>query len=180
MLQFGDRGDQSVFAGAGTAGIGYNFKKLPMNPTLWLYYDYASGDDPTDGTFSTFNQQFPFGHYYLGWIDLVGRQNIHDVNAHLYLYPTPWVTLWFQYHHFELASSRDALFNAGGVSMRRDPTGMSGSEVGNELDVVVNLHVGQRSDILIGYSRLFEGDFLRNTGVTETPDLFYVQFSQRW
>ncbi|MGF1579992.1 MAG: alginate export family protein [Gemmataceae bacterium] len=180
MLQFGDRGDQSVFAGAASAGVGYNFKNLPLNPTFWVYYDYASGDDPTDGDFSTFNQLFPFGHYYLGWIDLVGRQNIHDVNAHLFLYPTRWMTVWLQYHHFELANSRDALFNAGGLSIRRDPTGMSGTDVGEELDIVVNLHVGDRSDILLGYSRLFEGGFLRNQGVSETPDFFFVQFSQRW
>jgi hypothetical protein len=24
--------------------------------------------------------------YTLGWIDLVGRQNVHDLNAHFYIY----------------------------------------------------------------------------------------------
>ena len=53
-----------------------------MNPQFWLRYDFASGDNNlTDGDRTTFNQLFPFGNYYLGWIDRVGRQNIHDFNA---------------------------------------------------------------------------------------------------
>ena len=36
-------------------------------PKVWLYYDYASGTaDPGTGTNHTFNQLFPFGHYYFG------------------------------------------------------------------------------------------------------------------
>src|SRR5262249_22662089 len=83
---------QSEFAGAFTAGGGYHSKCCPMSPAFWVYYDYASGDDnPGVGnTRSTFNQLFPFGHYYFGFLDLVGRQNIHDINAHLNFYPTPW------------------------------------------------------------------------------------------
>jgi hypothetical protein len=34
-----------------------------------------------------------------------------------------------QYHHFELAQSRDALYNAAGVAIRRDPTGLAGTNV---------------------------------------------------
>ena len=48
-------------------------KQVWGNPTFWAYYDYASGDsDPTDGRSHTFNDLYPFGHYYLGWIDQVG------------------------------------------------------------------------------------------------------------
>jgi hypothetical protein len=108
-------------AGMATAGVGRHFKNVWATPTAWLYYDYASGDsDPTSGTSNTFNQQFPFGHYYMGWIDLVGRQNIHDLNAHLYFYPAPWVTMFVQYHRFWLDQPKDALYGVGGVPIRRD------------------------------------------------------------
>ena len=104
-----------------TAGLGYHFADVPCNPTLWAYYDCASGDDePGRGRYATFNQLFPFGHYYLGWIDLVGRQNIQDFNLHLYLYPDEWITVWTQYHCFQLDQPRDALYNAAGVG---DPPG---------------------------------------------------------
>lgn len=182
MFQLGERGGQNLVAGAGTGGVGYNFAKLPLNPTFWAYYDYASGDDSPNGggNYSTFNQLFPFGHYYLGWIDLVGRQNIHDINAHLFLYPTNWVTVWLQYHHFRLDSGKDALYSLTGSALRRDPTGASGNHVGDEIDVIVNFHLGKHSDILIGYSKLFQGRFLQNTGNGPSPELFFMQYNVRW
>ena len=111
-MQLGCQNGRDVVAGMSTAGAGYNFKDAPLNPTVWAYYDYASGGNPTSGTAHTFNQLFPFGHYYLGWVDQVGRQNIHDLNFHLYLYPTKWLTTWLQFHSFWLADDRDALYNA--------------------------------------------------------------------
>jgi hypothetical protein len=163
-IQFGRRGEADIIAGMATAGLGYHAKDRRWKPTLWAYYDYASGDgNPNAGNYSTFNPLFPFGHHYFGWLDLVGRQNIHDLSASLHLYPTNWVTLWFQYHNFWLDRRRDALYSAGGVALRRDPTGQSGNFVGNEIDAIVNFHLTKRIDILAGYSYLFAGEFLRNT-----------------
>src|SRR6185436_17507496 len=143
MMQFGQRGANDIFAGAGTVGGGYNFKDAPLNPTFWLCYDFASGDrSPNSGSYNTFNQLFPFGHYYFGWADLVGRQNINDLNAHLFLYPTNWITLWGQYHHFWLDSSRDGLYNAAGNITRRSATGAAGTDVGDEFDIIANFHLG--------------------------------------
>jgi hypothetical protein len=183
-MQFGEQGGQDLVAGAATAGIGRSWKDARWSPTIWGYYDYASGDsDPASGDAHTFNQLYPFGHYYLGWIDLVGRQNIHDANAHLFLYPAPWMTVWLQYHHFWLNHSEDALYNAGGVAIRRDPTGAAGNEVGNEIDIVLNFHLDRYSDILVGYSRLFGGEFLENTAsVTAADDaeLFHLTYQRKW
>ncbi len=181
-VQVGEAGDDNIVAGAATAGVGYHAAKLPFTPTFWVYYDYATGDNtPGAGdNVSTFNQLFPFGHYYLGWIDLVGRQNIHDINCHMFFYPTKYITCWVQYHRFFLASDRDALYNAGGVPIRRDATGASGNDVGHEIDFVVNFHLGRHSDVLVGYSKLFGGDFLRNTGTFADAGFFFTQYSFRW
>lgn len=182
-MQFGSQSGRGVVAGMATAGAGYNFKDAALSPTVWAYYDYASGGNPAGGTVHTFNQLFPFGHYYLGWLDQVGRQNIHDLNFHLYLYPTKWLTTWFQFHSFWLADRRDALYNAAGVPIRRDPTGRSGSHVGEEIDVVLNFHLTKHMDLLTGYSHLWGGEFLRNTagGTTAANAGFtFVQLSYRW
>ncbi|MCI0457855.1 MAG: alginate export family protein, partial [Gemmataceae bacterium] len=185
ILQLGDRGSQDITAASVSAGLGWNFKDLPANPTFWAYYDYATGDSsPGRGAYSTFNQLFAFGHYYLGWLDLVGRQNIQDVNCHLYLYPTKWITLIGQFHHFTLAASQDALYNAAGVAIRRDPTGRAGRDVGNEIDLIVNFHLGPHSDILTGWSKLYAGSFIERTAATAagriSPELFYFMYNFRW
>lgn len=183
-VQLGEVQNRDVLAGMATAGLGYHFKEVAWNPTVWAYYDYASGDGtPNTGNQSTFNPLFPFGHHYLGWTDLVGRQNIHDLNAHLYLYPAKWTTFWLQYHCFWLANRHDALYNPAGIAIHRDATGAAGTHVGNEVDTVVNFHLSPRTDILIGYSHLFGGEFLKATSgptAASSASVFFVQCGMRW
>lgn len=181
MYQFGQYSNQDISAFAVASGAGYHFKGKPLNPQFWLRYDFASGDNNlTDGSRTTFNQLFPFGNYYLGWIDRVGRQNIHDFNAQLNLHPLPWANFTAQYHRFYLANKRDFLYNAAGAATLRDATGQSGSYVGDEIDFRFNIHVDRHEDVLIGYSKLFAGDFLKAQAPRVSPDLFYVQYNFRF
>ncbi len=184
VLQTGEQGAADLFAGAATVGGGRHWKDACWSPTFWMYYDFASGDaDPTGGDSSTFNQLYPFGHYYLGWIDQVGRQNIHDVSFQYTAYPAHWMTCVCQYHQFWLNQSRDALYNAAGVATRRDPTGAAGHNVGSEIDLLVNVHLAKYSDLLFGYSHLFGGSFLERTAsANQAADsgLFYAMFQQKW
>lgn len=182
-FQFGKQNGRDLFAAMTTQGLGYNFKDALWSPTVWAYYDYASGGNPINGTAHTFNQLFTFGHFYLGWIDLVGRQNSHDLNFHLYMYPTKWLTTWVQFHSFWLADRRDALYNKGNSAYRFDPSGRSGSHIGEELDIVLNFHLSKHADFLTGYSHLWGGEFLKNTanaGNGVNSGLFYAQFSYKW
>jgi hypothetical protein len=181
MLQLGDRGSSQTRAGAVTAGLGKNFANLPMNPTVWAYYDWASGDgNPNAGSYNTFNQLFPFGHYYLGFIDLVGRQNVRDWNFHLYLNPAKWVTFNAQYHFLSLDRANDALYGASGAPLRVSPTGSAGGTIGQELDLIVNFHLTRNTDVLLGYSRLNAGNFINNTGPHQSPELIYMMYNIRW
>jgi hypothetical protein len=181
MLQVGDRGNDVLFAYAYTSGVGYRFADVPWTPHLWLYFDYASGDSSADhdGSYNTFNQLFPFGHYYLGYLDLVGRQNIQDLNLELNYYPANWITGQVQYHRFWLAQPEDALYNAGGKVVRQDPTGQAGRDVGQEIDFLWNFHMTTHQDILVGYSKLFAGEFIKKTGNPDSPELFYLQYTFR-
>jgi hypothetical protein len=184
MLQFGRSSFQNsdIVAGSTSTGLGYNFSRAPMNPTVWAYFDYATGStDVNKGQqFSTFNQLYPFGHYYFGWLDYVGRDNIEDLNFHLYLYPTNWITLNAQYHIFALASARDALYNAGGAILRQDPSGKAGRSIGSEMDFIVNFHLSKRQDLLFAYGHLFEGAFLRNTGPLNVAESVWLMYTVRW
>lgn len=183
-IQFGELDQKDISAGMATTGVGYNFANSRLNPSFWIYYDYASGTRNTaGGTSSTFNQLFGFGHYYLGWADQVGRQNIHDLNASVTFFPAKWVNVQLQYHHFWLASATDALYNAAGVATRRSADGSAGTNVGDEFDFLVNFHLSKHSDLLLGYSKLFGGSFLERTaGTTGSTDMstLYLQYSYRW
>ena len=182
MAQVGRHSNQQLQAAASTTGIGYNFKNVETKPQFWLYYDFASGDSqPGQGTkFGTFNHLYPFGHYYLGYLDLVARQNIQDLNVQMVAYPTDWIYVLLQYHNFHLAEARSPLFGAGGTVERVDPTGAAGTNVGNEVDLLVNFHLTAHQDILIGYSKLFAGSFIAKTGPNVSPELFYLQHQLRW
>jgi hypothetical protein len=179
MYQFGQYQNQSISAGAATVGLGYRFKDCKVNPTFWIYNDYASGDD-NGGRGETFNQLFPFGHFYMGFLDYVGRQNIDDLNMQFSFNPTKWITVLTQAHFFYLPAPRDALYSASGQVLRIDPTGSSGRHVGNEIDFFVNFHLSMHSDIWVGYSKMFAGEFIRNTGPDVSPELLYLQYSYKW
>jgi hypothetical protein len=181
MYQFGKNSNQDISAGAVAVGAGYRIP-LPFNPTAWLRYDYASGDNNLqEGSSSnTFNHLFPFGNYYMGWLDRVGRKNIHDFNAQFSLHPQRWLTFISQYHRYYLAEKKDFLYNAGGAGTLRDATGQSGSHVGDEIDVRFNVHVDRHQDILVGYSKMWAGQFMKATRPGINPDLFYVQYNFRF
>jgi hypothetical protein len=186
MVQFGTYSNQALLANAFTAGVGYHFKDCRWTPQIWLFYDHASGD-PTPGegnTRRTFNQLFPFGHYYFGFVDVVGRRNINDINAHLIFQPEQWLTCLLQVHNFYLDSPKDALYNAAGLPIRQDRSGRAGIDVGHELDFLVNLHLARNQDVLFSYSYLFAGNFLKATATTPNAarDLqaLYLQYTYRW
>ncbi|MEJ7639286.1 MAG: alginate export family protein [Singulisphaera sp.] len=182
-FQFGEQADLSRSAGMATAGVGRSFAKMWAKPVLWFYYDYASGDsDPTNGSFGTFNQLFPLGHKYLGYADIVGRQNINDANVVLTFAPSKRVNFLVWYHHFTLVSSRDALYNAAGAATRRDPTGRAGNDVGDEVDVLMNVILNPHADLQFSYSHFFPGDFIERTGTGggEGTDFFYSQLVFRF
>ena len=185
-VQFGGFGRQIVLAGFGTAGVGYHFKDAPANPIVWAYYDYASGDDRpgVGGTRGTFNQLFPFGHYYFGFADIVGRQNINDISAKVIFWPDNWLFTTVQFHAFFLDSARDSLYNAGGNAIRTSAKGTAGTTVGQEIDFVENFHLTNHSDILFSYSYLFAGSFLKRTATNDVGrqdvQALYVQYSYRW
>jgi len=185
MLQFGHHADQTILAQAFHTYLGWYFKDVWATPTVWAGYDYASGDpDPNNtGQRRTFNQLFQFGHYYYGFIDITGGQNVRNFNVQAYAYPAHWLTAGAQYHVFRLDSNKDALYNAAGVPIRRDPTGRAGNDIGSELDLLLNFHLTDRQDVFLNYCHFFPGDFIRATSTARAGvplDYVYAQYSLRW
>ena len=176
--QWGRWAGDTIQAWMVTAESGYSFTELPWTPRIGVGFDYASGDkDPTDGAHQTFNQLFPLGHAFLGWLDAVARQNIYDARVHLTAKPHKSLTAHAVLHNFWLAEDRDALYNAGGVPTRRSPTGDAGDQVGHELDLLLVWTIDVHQSTLFGYSHMWDSHFIKRTGASDDPDLFYVQYA---
>ncbi len=178
--QWGHWAGDTVQAWMFAIDMGYTFTDVACKPRIGAGFDWASGDeDPFDGKVGTFNQHFPLGHKYLGFLDLVGRQNINAFNMNIAANVAKDVKARIAYHYFWLNAEKDALYNAGGGASRRDFTGNSGTGVGQELDMTVKWKLDPHSHLLVGYSHLWEGNFVITTGginTTDDPDMFYVQY----
>lgn len=156
-VQRGTRASNDIEAYAYEARFGQTFPDVPGRPRVGVDFAYASGDnDPTDGETETFDQHFPLGHAYLGYLDLVGRQNIVDLSPNVTVQLGERTTARVAYHKFNLAETEDALYNAGGAATFPDPSGTAGHSVGKELDLTV-VHrpefLAPHTHVLFGWSR---------------------------
>ena len=173
--QFGQVGAGDVSAWMFTTEEGYTFKPCPLTPRLWLGFDYASGDDRAGGDVGTFNQLFPLGHAYFGYIDEIGRQNIVDIHPGLSIKcASDKLTVKAEGHFFWRAESADALYNGGGGVVRRGAPGTS-KDVGTEFDLVANYKFNRHLDVEAGYSHFFPGTFIKQTGPDNDINFFYLQ-----
>lgn len=175
--QIGDISDADISAFMIGGILGHTFSETAMEPRLHAGFDLGSGDDMPGGDVGTFNQLFPLGHAYLGWIDIVGRQNVVAVNSGVRLEPLPRLTVTLTGHRFWRASDEDALYNAGGGIVRRSQPDRS-TAVGSELDLLARYRFHPTLTGLLGYSRFFTDEFIEETGEDDDPQLFYL--SMEW
>lgn len=153
-------------AGFATGGIGRKFTTARWQPTVWLYYDYASGNAP-GGDFNGFNQLFPLGHRYFGFIDAVQRSNIESPNILLTAKPSAKWQLLVWYWHFQSDTGQPvpSIFNT--------PLQNTSKHLGDELDVLLTYTIGPRSNIAYGWSHFWRGDKIIGTN---DADFLYCQW----
>lgn len=160
--------DQS--AGFATIGLGRNLD-LTWSPTIWVYYDYASGNTP-GGDFNRFNQLFPLGHKYLGFIDATARANIESPNVLLTMKPHEKWNLLFWYYQFQSNTAYDIVPSLGGTPAQSTTS----KDWGNELDILATYNINARTNILFGYSHFWVGNKITPPGGAFDADFFYTQW----
>ena len=162
-------------AGFTTIGLGRDVEHR-IGGTLWLYYDWASGDDSVGGGF---HHYLPLAHKYLGFMDLFGRRNLHDVNIRWTKKLTEKLSVMVWYHDFALANGNDVPYNVNMTPFNGMPAGSSGSrDLGREIDLTATLKLNNRMNLLLGYSHFFAGDYYSLTpGLPHSDDasFFYTQ-----
>ncbi len=176
-VQVGKNSDGSDHsAGFVTAGLGRKFACAPHAPTLWAYYDWASGDNTIGNGFHHYE---PLAHKYMGLMDLFGRRNIQDFNLKATAQLNQETKLLVWYHYFRLANQNDVPYNLT-MSNFAGLAGPSGSrDLGHEIDVVLTRSLTPRSSVLFGYSHFFAGNYYATTaGVpfNGDADFTYVQW----
>jgi hypothetical protein len=173
--QTGDYVDADIGAWAAAVTFGYTFD-VDWRPRVGVEYTFASGDhDPTDGHRGTFEPLFPYQHFYQGFADIFSWKNGHDLVLHVKIEPCDCLQIALDLHGFWLAEKRDAWYNAAGGVIRRDATGGSSREVGQELDFHVRLTVVKILKFRGGYSHFFAGPFVRDTGRGPDMNWFFLQ-----
>ena len=159
-------------AGFATAGLGHKMAKFPGSPTLWFYYDYASGN-ANGGSFNRFNHLFPLAHKYLGFIDAVQRSNIEAPNILLTAKPGAKWTLLMWYWHF-MSNTADIVPSVGNTP----PQHTTGSkDLGDELDVLLRYSIAPRSSVGFGWSHFWRGDKIIGTS---DADFIYSEWDLRF
>ncbi|TWU57457.1 alginate export family protein [Rubripirellula reticaptiva] len=176
---FGDHSAEFI-----TGGLGRKLDFGDWKPTVWFWYDYASGGDdvPAARGDDSFDHLFPLAHKYNGFMDLFGRRNLHDINAQ---FITPLfskkVSLLLWYHHFFLDQSTTPY----GVTMApyNAANAAGDKELGQEIDVLFNVNLNARNNVLVGYSHFNAGDYYKTTpGVASSndADFFYFQYQTQF
>ncbi|MCU0707955.1 MAG: alginate export family protein [Pirellula sp.] len=157
--QFGRYANGSdISAGAVTVGLGRKGSG-EWAPTLWGYYDWASGGDAIG---EGWNHLFPLVHRYQGFMDLFGRRNIHDINVLGTITPTKKWSLLAWYHYMLLANTAQGPYTA--VLTPFNPGGtVGGRELGHELDLLSTYKLTVRSDLVLGFSYFWSGDYYDNS-----------------
>ncbi|WP_419189383.1 alginate export family protein [Stieleria marina] len=185
-FQFGDNapGLGSHSANFFTAGLGRQLEIGDWKPTVWMWYDTASGEkdfaDVNRGD-DGFDHLQPLAHKVLGFMDLFGRRNIQDINMQ-FITPVmgPKVKLLLWYHYLRLNEATtpyDVVLQPYNTN-----TAAGDKELGHEIDVLFNINLNPRNNVLLGYSHFAAGDYYDTTaGVPNNDaDFFYAQFQTRF
>lgn len=172
--QAGEVGNNAIEAGMFTANLGLKLPDLLAGSRAWVGFDYATGDETPGGEVQTFSQLFPLGHAYLGFADVLGRQNIIDASTGIDFKVTPKLSGMLHYHSFWVADNSDALYNVGGGVSRAGGASTS-SYVGSEVDLILNYVVNRHLKTQVGYARFFAGDLIEDSGPSDDIDFAYAQ-----
>ena len=176
-VQWGDINGLDHLAYAIHAELGYNFKHS-WKPRLAFWLNYGSGDNnPTDGDSGRFTELFgaPFGMY--GFTRYFTWENTISPVISFSFRPVEDVRVEFLLRSYSLASDNDVWVrsrNAMG-NPRQDPTGSSGTHIGEEIDIRVRWKATDQLLFDTGFAHFMPGSFVDRTGESKTSTLVYFQ-----
>ena len=179
--QSGDYGKDTIRAYGANAKLGFTFP-TEWSPRLGGQFTWGSGDhDPTDGVHETFDGVYGGRDiFFYGYLNLFTWANLHDLEADFSLRPHRTLQLYAEYHNFNLDDPHDAWYTTGLSAYRRDPTGRSGTALGDEIDLRAVWTLWNHLELMGGYGQFIPGAFVENTGPAATASWFFFQAAYSW
>jgi hypothetical protein len=177
-VQSGRIGGDPLRAWAGTYTLGYTiFEKNRFSPRPFAVYSYSTGDKQFgDGRRGTFDQLYPTNHSYFGVADRIAWRNLHEGEAGLFWRPIAKMLVRHEYHHFWLATRKDAFYNFQGRPLVRNPRATS-SHVTQEFDSNISWDYSRQLQFVIGYAYIVPGAFLKQSlPGASTATALYLQW----
>ena len=179
--QIGTRGGTDHFAYFQHLDLGYTFN-FPWKPRLLFHYDYVSGDrqpgDSQDGSFDTLFGSRNFEYSRTGLWGPFFRSNLQSPGWRVIVEPAPGWILEVKHRVWYLAQSKDG-FSGSGL---RDPTGQSGTSLGQDVELRAQWEVSSNLDFDVGYAHWFKGSYFDSpailaqmpTGGNKDSDYFFA------
>ncbi len=158
------------------AGLGREFS-APFNGDIWFMYDWGSGSDEPG---ESFHHNLPLGHRYMGFMDMFGRSNIHDINIRFTSDLTENATLLVWYHYFALANNNTTgPYNVNMTPFAGHPLATTSSrDIGHEIDLRLSIDLREQNNLTVGYSYFFSGSYYNQPGLPYdgNAEFFYAQY----
>ena len=166
--QFDYSGDANVSAGFFAIESSYTFKTVKTTPWITTGFDWASGDsDPTDDKIKTYEGVSPYGHYYFGYMDEFGRQNLISPWVSLGCKPIKKLTTTVSGHWFWADESEDAIYSPCNCTKILRTGGEDVNDyIGFEVDVYAKYKFSHHLIGVAGYSYLWSGSYVDETAAS--------------
>lgn len=175
-VQLGSRAHNQIQAWAFHQDLGYTFVDIPWTPRIYSEYNHASGDrNPRRGNkFNTFDNLFPTNHNKYGHIDFISLKNMNNFMMGASVKPHQRWLFSTDFHWFFLDAKESPWFNAGG-GVYRAANPRASTQLGEEVDIMVNYKCTEHLSFLGGYSHFFAGPFAKDTGANDDANFLYLQ-----
>jgi hypothetical protein len=165
VVQRGAWGQDRIRAGGASGTLGVRLK-APWQPRIRAVMTWGSGDDdPHDGVHGTFDGVVGGADIaFYGYCNLFFWANLWDREVQVLLRPADRLDVHLQAHAFALASRRDAWYSTSLSAVRRDPSGASGTDLGDEIDLRAVYRIRPGVELMAGLGYFRPGSYVRRTG----------------
>jgi len=181
--QYGSTAGRRQDAQAFTTELGYRWEHA-WQPRLSWFHAGADGDRlPTDMVNNRFERYYGFARPWSA-NDYIVFENLVSDKLRLEFTPLPGLRVDAGFSRYHLDSARDRFPNLlGGGAAARDPSGASGRDLGDELDLRARVVPLPHLALTVGYAHMRMGDFVQArqraaTGsAARDSDFLYIELS---